>query len=91
MTFKILAASSGWKYTEKDLVEKIDFVMADSTAHNLGAEFETEKVPDSLIFNVHPMMMFQRKVKQVWQEMHDAVGTNTIKDCFIIDEDFQNE
>ena len=43
MTFKILAASSGWKYTEKDLVEKIDFVMADSTAHNLGAEFETEK------------------------------------------------
>ena len=71
MTFKILAASSGWKYTGKDLVEKIDFVMTDSTAHNLGviqdvcAELETENEPDSLICNVHPMMMFQRKVKQV--------------------------
>ena len=97
MTFKILAASSGWKYTGKDLVEKIDFVMTDSTAHNLGviqdvcAELETENEPDSLICNVHPMMMFQRKVKQVWQEIHDAFGTNTIKDCFITDEDFQNE
>ena len=36
MTYKILAASSGWKYTEKDLVEKIDFVMTDCTAHNIG-------------------------------------------------------
>ena len=93
MKFKILATSSGWKYTEKDLIEKIDFVMTDSTAHNLGViqdlcvELETVCVPDSLICNVHPMM-FQRKVKQVWQEIHDAFGTNTIRDCFITDKDF---
>ena len=47
MTFKMLAASTGWKYTEKELVEKIDFVMADSTSHNLGvievcAELQTD-------------------------------------------------
>ena len=94
MTFKILAASSGWKYTEKDLDEKIDFVKTDSTAYNLGvihdvcAELEMESVPDSLICNVHPMTMCWRKVKQVWQEIHDAFGTNTIKDCFITDVDF---
>ena len=71
MTFNILAASSGWKYTAKDLVEKIDFVTTDSTAHNLGviqdvdADLETEIVLDSLICNMHLIMMFQRKVKQV--------------------------
>ena len=36
MTFKMLAASTGWKYTEKELVEKINFVMTDSTSQNLG-------------------------------------------------------
>ena len=97
MTYKILAASSGWKYTEKDLVEKIDFVMTDSTAHNIGViqdvcdELETDSIPDSLICHIHPMMMFQRKVKAVWQEIHDAFGTNSIKDCFITDVDFRNE
>ena len=81
MTYKILAASSGWKYTKKDLVEKIDFVMTDSTAHNIGVvqdvcdELETDSIPDSLFCHIHPMMMFQRKVKAVWQEIHDAFGT----------------
>ena len=28
-------------------------------------------------------MMFQKKIKQVWQEIHDACGTNNIKDSFI--------
>ena len=58
LTYKILAASPGWKYTEKDLVEKIDFVMADSTAHNMGViqdvcdELETDSIPDSLICHI---------------------------------------
>ena len=86
MTFKMLAASTGWKYTEKELVEKIDFVM-NSASHNLGmievcAELQTDSVPDSLVCHVHPMMMFQRKIKAVWQEIHDALGANTIKECF---------
>ena len=35
MSFKILAAVTGWRYTEKDLVEKIHFVITDTTFHNL--------------------------------------------------------
>ena len=35
MTIKILCAASGCKYTEQDILSNIDFVMSDSTAHNL--------------------------------------------------------
>ena len=73
-TFKMLAASTGWKYSEKELAEKIDFVMTDSTSHNLGvieevcAELQSDSVPDSLVCHVHPMMMFQTKIKAAWQK-----------------------
>ena len=36
MTFQMLSAATGCKFSEKDLVEKIDFVITDSTSHNLG-------------------------------------------------------
>ena len=36
MTFKMLAVSTSWEDTEKELVEKTDFVMTDSTFQNLG-------------------------------------------------------
>ena len=71
--------------------------MTDSSAHNLGViedvcnELQVENIPDSLVCHVHPKMMFQRKVKHVWQEIHDAFRTSTIKDCFITDIDFRNE
>ena len=70
--------------------------MTDSTAHNLGviedvcSELQVENIPDFLVCHVHPMIMFQRKVKDVWQEIQDAFGTSTIKDCFITDIDFCN-
>ena len=96
MTFKMLAASTGWEYTEKKLVEKIDFVVTDSTFHSLGvievcAELQTNRVPDSLACHVQPTMMFQRKIKAVWQEIHDVFGANTIKECFLTNVDFCNE
>ena len=93
----MLAAANAWKFNESDLVNKIDFVMTDSTAHNLGviedvcSVLQIENIPDSLVCHVHSMMMFQRKVKDVWQEIHDAFGTSTIKDCSITDIDFRNE
>ena len=96
-TLQILSAASGLKYTEKDIIERVDFVVTDSTEHNLGVienvckELGTESVPDSLVCHVHPMMMFQRKVKAVFQEIHDAFGTNAIKDCFITEVDFRHE
>ena len=97
MTYKMLAAATAWKFNESDLVNKIDFVMTDSTAHNLGviedvcSVLQIENIPDSLVCHMHSMMMFQRKVKDVWQEIHDAFGTSTIKDCSITDIDFRNE
>ena len=36
VTFQMLAALAGCKYSEKELIEKIDSVMTDSTSHNLG-------------------------------------------------------
>ena len=35
-TLRILSASTGYKYSKADIVEKITFVMTDSTAHNIG-------------------------------------------------------
>ena len=90
------AAATAWKFNESGLVNKIDFVMTDSTAHNLGviedvcSKLQVENIPDSLVCHVHPVM-FQRKVKDVWQEIHDAFWTSTIKDCFITDIDFCHE
>ena len=34
-TIEILSAAKGYKYSAKDIVEKINFVMTDSTAYNL--------------------------------------------------------
>ena len=34
---KILSAASGYKYSEKEIVERIDFVVTDSTEHNMVA------------------------------------------------------
>ena len=71
--------------------------MTDSTAHNLGViedvceELGIEDVPDSLVCQVHPLMMLQRNVMEFWYEIHDAFGSNAIKDCFIVDVDFRNE
>ena len=97
LTLEILSAASGGQYSERDILERIDFVMTDSTAHNLGVmeevgnEVGSESIPESLVCNVHPTMMFQRKVKDVFQEIHDTIGTNAIKDCFLVDVDFRNE
>ena len=98
-TLKILSASSGFKYTSEDIVKKINFVMTDSTEHNMGvidevcSELEVEKnhVPLTLVCNVHPLMMFQDKVKSLYQILHSSLGAQKISECFLVDIDFQNE
>ena len=76
---RMLTASVGYKYTEKELLERIDFVMTDSTSHNLKVmenvceRFEAE-APKALLCNIHPLMMFQRKLKEVFQLLHDTLG-----------------
>ena len=76
---------------------KIDFVMTDSTSHNLGIiemvweEVESEYVLSSLVCNIHPLMMMQRKVKQLFQVIHYKIGNNEIHKYFYVDVDFKSQ
>ena len=56
---------------------------------NVCDQFEAE-VPKALLCNVHPLM-FQRKVKEVFQLLHDTLGKDRIVDCFLVDVDFAGE
>ena len=97
VTLDILAAASGYKYSREDILKKINFVMTDSTSHNLNVieqvceELEVEDVPNTLLCNVHPLMLFQRKIKELCQQIHDQLGTQKLSDCFLVDIDFRNE
>ena len=35
--------------------------------------------------------MFRDKVKEVYQKIHDGLGVNKIKECFLVVVDLQNE
>ena len=67
-TIQILSAASAYKYSTSDIL-KIIFVMSDSTAHNLKVmekvceDEDVEKNPLVFLCNIHPLMMFQRKIK----------------------------
>ena len=74
-------------YTESQIMAKIDFVMTDSTSHNLGfiqmvCEEVENYVLSSLKCNIHPLMMMQRKGKQLFQVIHYKIGINEINKCF---------
>ena len=96
-TIQILLAASAYKYSTSDILKKITFVMRDSTAHNfkvMGKVCEDEGVENNplvLLCNSHPLLMFQRKIKESCQELHDMIGKNRIKQCFLVDIDFHSE
>ena len=91
-TIQILSAASTYKYSTSDILKKITFAMSDSTAHNLKVmekvceDEGVENNPIVLLCNIHPYMMFQRK--EFCQELHDMIGKNRIKECFLVDTDF---
>ena len=68
-TLKILSTATGHKYSEQDILKKISFVMTDSTFHNLeviglvAEELEVEHIAKTLLCNIHPLTMFQGKMK----------------------------
>ena len=81
---EILSATTGCMYTESQIVDrqngkkaKIDFVMTGFTLHNLRViemlyeEDESEYVSSSLVCNIYPLIIVQRKVKQLFQVIHD--------------------
>ena len=83
-TLKILSAASFHKYSEQDILRKISFVMTDSTSHNLRViesvcdELDIDEIPGTLLCNIHPLMMFQGKIKELCQEIHDTLGNKKI-------------
>ena len=87
---EIPSVATGCMYTESQIMAKIDFVMTDSTSHNIGViqmvceEVENECVPNSLVSNIHPLMMIQRKGKLLFQVIHDKIGNNETNKCFTL-------
>ena len=96
-TLKMLAIASFHEFSEQDILRKISFIMTDSTSHNLEViesvceELEVEEIPRTLLCNVHPLMLFQGKIKQLCQEIHDSLGKKKISECFLVDVEFRNE
>ena len=66
-TLRILSQASGLKYISSEILERIDFVVTDSTSHNIGVieevakELDVQSIPDSLVCNLHPTLMMQKK------------------------------
>ena len=77
ITLRILSASTEYKYSEADINEKNTFIMTDSTRHNIGLienvcnELEVDKsnCPKTLLCNIHPLMMFQTKLKELYNDI----------------------
>ena len=96
-TSKLLSAASGGKYQEQQLFEKISFSMTDSLALNLGVlqmvseKLNSEHNSPNLLCNVHPLMMFQNKIKDLCQQIHDSIGKKRLHDCFMVDVEFTNK
>ena len=95
-TLNILCAAVGYKYTEAQILENIDFYMTDSTSHNLNVieglcEQHGVVPPKALTCNVHPLMMMQKKIKEVFQLLQDTIGGEKLKQCFLSDVDFAND
>ena len=96
MTLNILCAAVGYRYTEAEILANIDFVMTDSTSHNLNVlesvcDDYGVKHPKALTCNIHPLMMMQRKVKEIFRVLHDTIGADKLKQCFLSDVDFAND
>ena len=79
-TLKMLSAASFNSYSEQEILERISFVMTDSTSHNLEViekvceELQVEEIPGTLVCNIHSLMNFQGKIKELCQEIHDSLG-----------------
>ena len=71
--------------------------MTDSTAHNIVViekvckDLEVENVPKTLWCNVHPLMMFQGKLKEFFTKVQQSFGARKLDDCFTGDTDFKDE
>ena len=85
----ILFTAINCNYKPNKIFKRILFVMFDSTAHNSSMVEEVCKdlnveVSGSLLCNVHPLMMFDWKIKELCQKLHDCVRGENLGDCFLV-------
>ena len=69
--------------------------MMDSTSHDLNVIESLcgqhgVVLPNALTCNVHPLMMMQKKVKDVFCLLHDTISGEKLKQCFLNIVDFTN-
>ena len=92
LTYQMLEKSSG--ISAKDLFSKIDFVMTDQTSHNQKVEElvceqldieEQYREKIHLFCNVHPSLMFLRKLSSFWSEIEARIGQGKIQAVFLVD------
>lgn len=82
----MFSAACGGQHCEKDILQKIDFIMTDSTADDLNVtknvcqELGWDSVPNSLECDLHALMFVKRKGGWV----------NRIKECFLIGISYKN-
>ena len=96
-TVYILSAASFHKYSEQGILKKISFMMTDSTAHNLKVIWQVEEelnvdhIPKTLLCNVHLLMMFHEKIKELCQAIHNSFGNTKVIKFLLVAVDFKNE
>ena len=54
-------------------------------------ELEVEKALGIMLYNIHLLMMFQGKIKELCQDLDNTMGFINIDDYFLIDVEFKNE
>jgi hypothetical protein len=86
--FNILSVVSGVPIEQ--IHNKIDFVMTDSTSHNLGVgllvteELGVQHTPSHLLCQVHPALMMVRKLEEVCKEIESTIGSDKLHSSFTI-------
>ena len=59
-------------------------------AHNFNVEnivaatLDTDHIPDHLFCNVHPSLMFNRVITQMWSDIENAIGRDKIYSSFLV-------
>ncbi len=81
-TLHLLSAVSG--VSVETLFSKLDFVMTDSTAHNMeveklvAEELNLDHIPEHLLCHTHPVLMMTRVMDGVFKEIEGTIGKDKI-------------
>ena len=71
--------------------------MTDSTSHNLNVinqvaeELQAESFSSTFLCNVHALIMFQGKIMELCQQIHESLGNQKINECLLVNIEFKNQ